>query len=95
MVMELNQQQVDAYKTILNDPQAHGMPFKPLKDNFTTSDEVIAKHLLWEQFEAHIERQIPKVIFYILMDETYPELIGKGLDGNAGYKLKIKTNEES
>lgn len=87
--MELNTQAIDAYKQILSNPSQHGFSFKPLKECFEVSDKVTAKHILFEQLIEVIKVPLPKVIFYILMDEMYGFGNGKDEKGNLGYSLKI------
>ncbi|MCX6216520.1 hypothetical protein [Spirosoma sp.] len=65
------------------------MDFKPIQECFQPSDKVTAKHLLFEQLISLIKVPLPKVIFYILMDEMYGDTIGKSEDGCAGYALSV------
>jgi len=87
--MVLSTEAVNAYKEILSNPVAHGFSFKPLNECFETSDKVTAKHILFQQFIEQIKKPLPKVIFYILMDEMYSSTIGKDEQGNLGYALTL------
>ena len=69
--MVLNEQTVSAFREVLTNPQAHGFNFKSLSEIFEKSTEPTPKHVLFEKYTALIDRDIPKVIFYILMDELF------------------------
>ena len=87
--MILNKETVDAYETILNNPSEYGLPIKPITEWFEECEEVTAKHELFEQLVNAIQRPMPKVIFYILMDKMYPSRIGNDSKGCAGYGLRL------
>lgn len=87
--MELNPQVIDAYKQILSNPSEHGFDFKPIKDCFEKSEKVTAKHILFNQFIEYIKKPLPKLIFYILMDEIFGVCNGKDESGNLGYHLQF------
>ena len=91
--MELNEASINAYRTILNNPGQYNLLGRPIGECFEPSDKVIAKHLLFEQFQSEFPH-CPKVIFYILMDEKCPVI--KADDGCLGYCLtfKLKNNEQ-
>lgn len=82
--------QVGAYKKLLINPTEYGFfDYKPLSECFEECEEVTPKHLLFETYVAYLKIPLPKVIFYIIMDEEYGNLIAKDeRSGDLGYKLK-------
>ena len=75
--MVLSPETVNAYKELLTNPQKHGLQFKPL-------------HELFEDFANYLQKPLPKVIFYIIMDELYSHLIDKDeKTKDLGYRLKL------
>ena len=56
---------------------------------FEKSDKVTAKHILFDQLIEVIKVPLPKVIFYILMDEMFGFGNYKDENGFLGYSLKI------
>lgn len=84
----LNEQTVSAYKELLQNPGGHGLPFRPIKECFKPSDVVTPKDVLFKEFVTEVPK-CPKVIFYIVMDELYPELIANAPAGQSGYKLEF------
>lgn len=89
--MNLTPQAVDVYKQLMTNPNEHGFfDYKPLAECFEECEEVTPKHILFESYKAYLKRDLPKVIFYIIMDELYGKLIAKDeRTGNLGYKLKL------
>lgn len=88
--MVLSPETVNAYKELLTNPQKHGLKFKPLNECFEETKEVTPKHLLFEAFLDYLQKPLPKVIFYIIMDELYPHLTGKDeTTKDFGYRLKL------
>lgn len=88
--MVLSPETVNAYKELLTNPQKHGLQFKPLHECFEEIEEVTPKHLLFEDFANYLQKPLPKVIFYIIMDELYFHLIDKDeKTNNLGYRLKL------
>lgn len=88
--MILSQESVSAYKKIMTDPKGNGLDFPPLSEVFEKTKSATAKHLLYEQYLSKIKKkrdQLPKVFFYIIMDEIY--LQKKAEDGNLGYCVRI------
>ena len=60
---------------------------------YTAAQEATAKHLLFGQFTEKTKwKNLPKIIFYILMDELYE--VKKAADGNLGYCVTFKTPEQ-
>lgn len=87
-VIELNPESVNAYKTIIENPSAHGFNFRPLKDCFEVSEVATPKHILFNEYVAYIGKPLPKVMFYIIMDGLHKTF--KAPDGLFGYNLKFK-----
>lgn len=86
---------VDAYKKIMTDPKTHGFDFRPLDQCFKESEKATAKHELFNQYIAYINKPLPKLMFYIIMDELHSDKIGKDANGLLGYNLEfINLNPE-
>ncbi len=86
----ITKESVNAYKQLMTDPKKHGLDFEPLDECFEETEYATAKHILFDQYVDKIKKPLPKVFFYIIMDEIYSERIAKSSDGNIGYKLKLK-----
>lgn len=86
--MELTSEAIDAYKTIMENPSQYGFSFRPLVDCFVGSDDATPKHILFNEYLAYIQKPLPKVIFYIIMDQLYPQ--AKAPTGEFGYRIKFK-----
>ena len=91
---------IDAYKTLLTHPADHGLTFRPLAECFRESDTVTPKHELYATFINYLQKPLPKVMFYIIMDELYSSLIDveklpDGTNGNLGYKLAFIEDPET
>jgi len=87
--MNLTPDVVVAYKTLMTKPKENGLENIPSLDEcFAPAEEARAKHLLYEDYIKLIGKPVPKVIFYIVMDELHSTV--KAPDGNLGWKLKIK-----
>lgn len=69
--IQLNKESVAAYKTLLTQPKEHGMDFKPLTEYFVKSETATAQHILFKQFVDEIKKPLPKIFFYIIMQEIY------------------------
>jgi hypothetical protein len=88
--MILNVETIDAYQELLTNPAKNKLHFKPIKECFEKSEIVTAKHTLAEQFIEYVEKPLPKLILYIIMDQVFGLCDGKDEDGNLGYHLKFK-----
>lgn len=86
--MILTEDLISAYKQMLSNPEKHDLPFPSLREIFLPSDTAIAKHLVYDKYQRIIDKNIPKIIFYIIMDEIFPQK--KAEDGNLGYVVKFK-----
>lgn len=88
--MVLSPEVVNAYKELLTNPQNSGLSIKPLNECFEETEEVTPNHELFEAFMEYLQKPIPKVIFYIIMNEMYSPLIGRDeRTGCVGYRLKL------
>jgi hypothetical protein len=84
--MNLSPEVVAAYKKLMTEPKENGLDFQPLQELFEETKVATAKHLLYEQYLTKINKtkdQLPKVFFYIIMDEMYQQK--KDEDGCLGY----------
>ena len=81
--MILNEQTVNVYKEILENPAKFGTPhIRPLAQCFKEADKPTPKHILYKQLAVEMPN-LPKVIFYIIADEKFK--IGKAENGDLGY----------
>ena len=84
----LTPETVSAYKTLMTKPKENGLDIPSLDEYFEEAEEGTAKHILFKDYLDRIQKPLPKVFFYIIMDELYANKIVKCADGNLGYKLK-------
>jgi len=92
--MVLSKEAVDAYKVLLTNPKNNNLPIEPITDVIVKSDTVIAQHILFKDFLSYLHSKLPnadlpKVIFYILLEEIFGPCTGKDETGCAGYHLKV------
>ena len=85
--MTLTPEAVAAYKTLMTKPKENGLDFPPLSEVFEATENATAKHILFQQYIDLIKKPLPKVMFYIIMDELYPQ--AKAADGNLGYCIRV------
>jgi hypothetical protein len=85
----LTPEAVNAYKELITNPKKHGLTMLSLEEVFEDTEEATAKHILFNEYLKKVNHQLPKVFFYIIMDEIYSNKIAKANDGNLGYKLKF------
>lgn len=88
--MDLNNESVSAYTKILKNPKTHGLPIRPLAECFEDADVATPKHTLFADYKHEVGENLPKVMFYIIMDREYPSKIAKAPNGDLGYLLKFK-----
>jgi hypothetical protein len=96
--MNLSKEAVDAYKELLSNPKKNNLPIEPITDVLVKSDTVIAQHNLFKQYLSYLNSKLPnadlpKVIFYILLEEIFGPCTGKDETGCAGYHLKLNPVE--
>lgn len=87
--IQLTPELIDRYQSWLTDPKAHNLPFEALHECFEVADTVTAKHILAEQYIKRINRKIPKIIIYVIMDREFGECDGKDENGFLGYDLRL------
>ena len=84
---------VERFTDFLVNPKKFNCTYNPLKECFVEGDHYEPQHLLYQQYVEYIKKPLPKVMFYIIMREQFPEYYGKdsrpGMGGNLGYKLKL------
>jgi len=55
-----------------------------IEQYYTPANDATPKHVLFKEFVDKTKwKGLPKIVYYILMDELYP--IKKAADGNLGY----------
>ena len=81
------------FTDFLVNPHEYNFDYKPLKECFVEGDHYEPQHLLYQQYVDYIQKPLPKVVFYIIMQEQFPEYFGKddrpGTRHDLGYKLKL------
>jgi hypothetical protein len=87
--MVLDEQTVNTYKMILNNPVKYGLNMKPFKEYFSENDKVIAQHELAASFIDTINPNVPKLILYIMFADQFGPAFLEDSKGNLGYKLKL------
>lgn len=92
----LNSKVIGLYRDFLENPKKHGFDYKPLKEVFKETDKYIFRKInsTRKKYLDYIKKPLPKVIFYIIMRETFEEFGGceTDEDGNRmnwGYKLDL------
>lgn len=81
---------VDAYRKLMTDQKPHGLDMPSLSECFQDSTEGTPKDILFKMYIEKIgNKPLPKVFFYIVMDEIYHDKIIKCTNGDIGYKLKM------
>ncbi len=62
-----------------------------IEQYFKTSETATAAHVLFNEFTEKTKwHRLPKIVFYILMDDLYPK--AKAADGNLGYLVTLKSD---
>lgn len=79
---------IEKLKQQVNDPVKRG-GYRLLKDCVVKSDKATPKHILFKQMQADFPN-LPKLIFYIIMDEMYPQ--AKAESGELGYLVTYISN---
>ena len=60
---------------------------------YEPSEECTAQHILFKDFIAATKwKGLPKVIFYILLGDTYGQPVHKDHENNLGFKIKLKSD---
>ena len=70
-------QTVALFRKFVEHPEeCEGCDYKPIRECFEKSDTCTPQHILFNEYIAYLKRPLPKFMFYIIMDEIYPELKG-------------------
>lgn len=85
--MQLTPELVAAYKEALQHPEKLQLDFRPIEECFVNSETVTANHVLAQQYLDYTAKGIPKVIFYIIMQQLYGMPMWNDPEGHAGYYL--------
>ena len=98
MKIPLTPDVIAQYKDFLVNPAKYKCDYKPLHDCFVEGDHYAPQNHLYEQYIDYIQKPLPKVIFYIIMQEEFSEYGGCDMitekdgsrhNGDFGYKLKL------
>jgi hypothetical protein len=93
--MNLTKDTIAVYTDLLTKPNEHGLDIPALSEVIETTEEATAKYLIYELYLVRVGRSkhvIPKVVFYIIMDNLYP--IKKDEGGYLGYCVRVKPFKE-
>ena len=85
----LGNQEIEAYKTILKEPQVYGLKMKPFNEYFSECEKVTAQHELAAQFRT-VNHAVPKFIVYLLLVDFWGYATEIDEKGNLGYRLTFK-----
>ncbi len=89
--MTLTPEAVEAYLHIMENPAEYNFDFKPLSQLLVKSDKITAQHILYREYIDCIQNSnIPKVIFYIILQDKYGACHGKDDAGCFGYYLTVQ-----
>lgn len=59
---------------------------------YEPSEAVTPKHIMYGEFVKQTgHKHIPKLVYYIIMDQVFLASTGKADSGELGYKLQLKT----
>lgn len=87
---------INHYKGLLVHPEKYGCTYQPLHEVFVECDGVTPQDILFNQYLNYIKEPLPKVVFYIIMEQEFTTYKGvepkdeNGKGGRIGYRLKIK-----
>lgn len=74
----LTPQTVALFRKFVEHPEeCEGCDYKPIRECFEKSETCTPQHILFNDYIAYLRRPLPKVFFYIIMKEIFPELEGK------------------
>lgn len=82
-------QTVKQHRDMMLTPKEVGLKFPSLIECFEDSKKITPKAVLYEQYTEKVGRLIPKIYFYMIMDQVYYSRGGKTPDGLLGYKLQL------
>ncbi len=94
MTFDLSPNTIQQYKDFLLNPEDYGCIYKPLHKVFELNNEVVPQNILYNQYVDYIKKPLPKVVFYIIMDEEFAEFQGVcNKTKYFGYKLKLNIED--
>jgi hypothetical protein len=74
--IRLTPEVIDLYKDFLVNPGKHNLSYRPITECFEKSSTVTAKHILAKQYMDYLNRPLPKVVLYIIMDQVFGQCDG-------------------
>lgn len=78
MNIPMTPESVALFRKFVEHPEEfEGCDYKSIRECFEKSDVCTPQHILFNQYIAYLKRPLPKFMFYIIMDEIFPELKGK------------------
>jgi len=89
---------IERFKDFLVNPLKWQCSYKPLHEFFIEGDHYEPQDKLFKAYLDYIKKPLPKVIFYIIMQEEFPQFggcdtfideDGKRRNRDFGYKLKL------
>lgn len=89
--MNLSPESLNVFRTLMSKPKDFNLDFKSLSELMEEGDTIIAKHVLYEEYLLRIKRkesQLPKIFFYLVIDELYEQGVSK--EKEFGYYVKWK-----
>jgi hypothetical protein len=90
MQVVLTPELIATYRELMTNPKGNGLDFPALSEVFEKTEEATAKHVLHQQYIDLIQKPLPKLFFYIIMDELYPQ--AKAESGHLGYCVRIASS---
>jgi hypothetical protein len=85
--MILNEDSIAAYRELIINPSKNGMEFASLSEIFSENSISLPKDLVYSKYIEIIKKPLPKIFFYIIMDEIYKS--SKSENGDLGYLIKF------
>lgn len=86
--MIVSPESVATYKAVMTAPKENGFYFPALSEIFEESKTAIAAHTLFTQYRDLVKCPVPKVFFYIVMNDLYKQ--GWAECGNGGYYVSFR-----
>jgi len=80
---------INSYKLLLTKPEEYGLDFPAITTCLIKSDVPTEKSELVKSYLTYINRSIPKVIMYIIIDQIFPENCGIYTNNRMCYYLKF------
>lgn len=86
--MYVTPESVASFKEWMTEPSKFDLPIRPLSEMFKESETVTASHIIFQQADQEYKRSIPKIFFYIVMEQVYGQAVHKDSRGDLGYKME-------